>query len=154
VILKNNMQRTIKFRAWDRDNKVMHYQSVQEDGIAWEIQPTIRFLESRTVDSFPGGVYHEQEEEWVAPNQTVMQFTGLTDKNGKEIYEGDILAGKPLFEGDKPYFEILFGEHTLQGLKHWGWISRSEISTSLLDQSIIENCEIIGNIYENPELCK
>lgn len=132
--------REIKFRAWDKDNKVMHFSNENEDDIVWEITPLIKFLEMRTIDSFPGGEYHLQEDAWVAPNQTLMQYTGLKDKNSKEIYESDIVnidglivpviwyAGAWMVE----YFTI----PTKSYLSHFDEL----------------DVEIIGNIYENPDL--
>ena len=72
----------------------------------------------------------------------LMQYTGLKDKNRKEIYEGDICS----FKGGK--YEIQYGE-TLMGFfqkmvpKHTG---------HFLQNQNMNKCEVIGNIYENPEL--
>jgi hypothetical protein len=65
------------------------------------------------------------------------QYTGLKDKNGKEIYEGDILCW-PEWEGSK-------------NQKRWvmEWI---ESDAGWIAYSPREAAEIIGNIYENPEL--
>lgn len=73
-----------------------------------------------------------------------MQFTGLTDKNGKEIYEGDILRiSKDLIE------EVEWiDENNWLGAKCPvnGWVNHGSIYG--------EDPEIIGNIYENPNLLK
>ena len=65
-----------------------------------------------------------------------MQFTGLHDKNGKEIYEGDIIA----FRNEK-------GEITLKGEIYW-----ESRNAKFSDFSPKNQVEVIGNIYENPEL--
>lgn len=86
-------------------------------------------------------------------NDTVMQFTGLLDCNGKEIYEGDILSGG---------FTSMKGTHKEQYIPYKDVVSWEEICDSYVDrQSYVgyeksrwENMEIIGNIYQNPELIK
>lgn len=67
----------------------------------------------------------------------LMQFTGLKDKNGKEIYEGDIL--------EAPFFQTAAIEWIGSGF----WCKQKN-GTHVLPN--IENTEVIGNIYENPEL--
>lgn len=69
----------------------------------------------------------------------LMQFTGLLDKNGKEIYEGDII------ELDGYKYEILFIDGEYCG--------KSMLSEQLQMFEIV-NGEVIGNIYENPDLIK
>ncbi len=73
----------------------------------------------------------------------LMQFTGLKDKNGKEIYEGDIFSLGDLnilyvCDFDNGYFGgMQHGNKSRVGLAYWE-----------------SNIEVIGNIYENPELLK
>lgn len=72
----------------------------------------------------------------------LMQCTGLKDKNGKFIYEGDII--KDLIVPEYPYIVKWFkGEFKLKSI----------VSNSYLEFDTIQQ-EVIGNIYENPELLK
>lgn len=73
----------------------------------------------------------------------VEQYTGLKDKNGKEIYEGDIVSGHTLFYIAK--FEIAW-----RGDKAgWFGFTTDDFTLPLCN---IEHVEVIGNIHENPEL--
>ena len=73
----------------------------------------------------------------------LMQFTGLTDKNGTKIFEGDIL--KSPF--DKKFFEVFYDECRFFVKTNRGTVLRGV-------QSAIDHyeLEVIGNIYDNPEL--
>ena len=82
----------------------------------------------------------------------IMQFTGLHDKNGKEIYEGDIISERwkvEVYRNDEGTFMVKF--HTnpkgnvCRSLKKY-LNEREKAVTSDTD------CIVIGNIYENPEL--
>lgn len=82
----------------------------------------------------------------------VMQFTGLKDKNGKEIYEGDVIniTGGEEHQG--------YRELTATGIvKYAGCtycvVDKREVHYNM-DLSPIDEIEIIGNIYENPEVLK
>jgi uncharacterized phage protein (TIGR01671 family) len=71
----------------------------------------------------------------------LMQYTGLKDKNGKEIYEGDIVKSKHGQIG-----EVIW--ENLMWLVSW---IEPEYDSYLYE---VISCDIIGNIYENPELLK
>lgn len=86
------------------------------------------------------GLAHWKENSIPTSSDKLMQFTGLRDKNGKEIYEGDIVQ---VISTKKIYapFEVILPEF-------WhGTVLMPCDNTSLLGLF-----EIIGNIYENPEL--
>lgn len=85
------------------------------------------------------------------PNDTpVMQYTGLKDKNGKEIYEGDIVVLK-----NKPsYFDAKHMEGKYEVGFNKEQLSFIGLPYNILTWSGTESVEVIGNIYENPELIK
>ena len=132
--------REIKFRAWDKEYKEMF--SVEL--IGWNKHGILE-IES------PHNCYIFSEKQLV-----LMQFTGLLDKNGKEIYEGDIVeVDRRIVSGFergwvKVRFEILF-----EYCKWNGKVIKKPCGNDVqqLDLFLTHNsCEIIGNIYENPEL--
>ena len=91
--------------------------------------------------------------------ETVGQFTGLTDKNGKKIFEGDIVVtrysnGEICSIGDIQFDYGVFGAEWTINKEHktmvgtWGQLH----NLRRLDDDSINHIEIIGNIYDNPEL--
>lgn len=89
-------------------------------------------------------------------NNTVMQYTGLKDKNGKEIFEGDIVKvgnnewyAKNYFFVEQVFFGykgVMFGDKTPYGKQY----SSSQVKGER--EYYYDYFEIIGNVYENPEL--
>ena len=118
------MTREIKFRAWDGKEML-------DDWLVLK-------------NTAGGGVFPVS---LARKAEVVMQFTGLKDKNGKEIYEEDVVKWHNGEVG-----EILF--HFPDGLNNiYGFVFRSLESWYGLNKIQIDG-EIIGNIYENPELLK
>lgn len=82
----------------------------------------------------------------------VMQYTGLKDKNGVEIYEGDILQYIPQFDDDysQETYEVIWETHGLEVR----WLQHADGPTVSINglEGSDEDMEVIGNIYENPEL--
>lgn len=114
------MNRVIKFRAWDAESMSKNYATIQE----------IYSKQSMSRD----------------PNKLVwLQFTGLTDKNGKEIYEGDIIK----------YYNIIAQIKYHDKLTAFVIYTKKDNNTFLLcDAENVYSLEVIGNIFENPELIK
>ncbi len=140
--------RKIKFRAWDKEKKEW-YKPVHEAyaGKLWEL--FIGFSGELCAHRI-GGMEHQSN--W--PNRyELMQFTGLLDKNGKEIWEGDIVSyPNPSCKGDIKLGSYSFSDYDVQENGTGFYIDRSDSHVEgLTDTDCIE---VIGNIYENPELTK
>ena len=121
---------TPKFRAWDTTNKEMFKDtfSITESG-------QVVVVEQEFVTSTPDYIFVE--------HLVIMQSTGLKDKNGKEIFEGDILGTQDgLLNGVVEYRTDL------------GMLTNSLIRYNNFERlcNVASDREIIGNVYENPEL--
>lgn len=126
----------IKFRAWDVLNKKMLSWGEVFDLPAWEI--------------FPGTPEQRAFE--------VMQYTGLKDRNGKEIYEGDILEFRANpFNTKRDLFQVVFKDGGFRD--EWNNYIGQYLPPDIRNKQggrvrLNEVCEVIGNIYKNPELLK
>jgi uncharacterized phage protein (TIGR01671 family) len=126
--------REIKFRAWSASSKTMRplTQITFTGGGTWSVEKGT-------------GVSIEFQ-----PNIEVLQYTGLKDKNGKEIYEGDVILDTSLFGG---IFEIAWAD-AYSGAQWCQVKSDGTINDFYGGLSRSEDIEVIGNIYENPDLIK
>lgn len=124
--IKNNMTREIKFRAWHSVAKSMSPVALNLLGIASQ-----------------GAQAAEEKIDYreLLKNLIWLQFTGLKDKNGVEIYEGDIFQDEEDNSCEFVEWDSEFG----------GWSTQSWYSVGEFAQ-MAESLEIIGNIYENAEL--
>lgn len=141
--LKNQIQkRTIKFRVWD--NELKKYRSAKDGDYSLGV-----------LSGKVRGIYGEK-----FPQMEVQQFTWLHDKNGKEIYEGDVLQLKKL-DGSVLLYKIFsvkggfaFNAHQDDFHKPQSQIYFYESTSDMQNSGFISTLEIIGNIFENPELVK
>lgn len=85
-------------------------------------------------------------EDFVVEEESVGQWTGLKDKNGRQIYEGDIVRYR-----DNSYNNGIAQSVVEYELAEFAPIFCLSLS-SFVDNGMIEDCNIIGNIYENKEL--
>ena len=94
---------------------------------------------------------HGENGGWVIP-ETVGEYTGLTDKNGVKIFEGDIVH----LYGDKDTSTRFINYKALVIFAHGGFCAidgtPDDYAVCRFDFASSLNCEIIGNIYSNPEL--
>jgi uncharacterized phage protein (TIGR01671 family) len=134
--------REIKFRAWDKKHGKWH------GDFYVDIQGWANVFDDD--DGGKGGLWeHDITKEF---DLVLMQFTGLHDKNGKEIYEGDVVYREILSRddpalagryGDTGAVEECLGVYRVHLVEEWEILSIDINAMSL---------EVIGNIYENPDL--
>jgi len=133
------MNRPIKFRVWDkRETKGMSTQNMLYDA----------------------QLHHFWQDFVDYPGYELMQYTGLNDSKGKEIYEGDIVKEHHFEDwGDKIGYEyigiVVYKEYS-DDILYAGYktIPAKNQNTKFRGNAIQSDCEVIGNIFENPELLK
>lgn len=123
--------REIKYRAWDKEYKSMHEVSY----IDWDGKEV----------GYDNGNYYANLERCV-----LMQYTGLRDKNGKEIYEGDIIGHeKDDSESRVSHHVVVWHDTGFMGKQICSYGSFIGLEAWTQDR---DGYAVIGNIYENEEL--
>jgi uncharacterized phage protein (TIGR01671 family) len=128
--------REVKFRSWNKKEKAMQLVA----GLNW----FERKIENVTTgDEGHGTSYHNPSEDY-----ELMQFTGLRDEKGTEVYEGDIIKhpksedlvdrGEVYYASDFAMFKLRSGDHEYE----------------LWDAINMSGMVVVGNVWENPELLK
>ena len=124
--------REIKFRIWVKDRKAI-FEVISIDYVTKKVT----YLLERT-----GHLLNIRHDKF--NDVELMQYTGIKDKDNKEIYEGDIL-----FESfGERYYKVVFENGSFRAEFKGDF---EEYSFDLIDV-VAQGCEIVGNIYENPEL--
>lgn len=128
-----------RFRAWDKDFKTMY----EADDIVY-----IDFEEKQICVKT---LFFERASRYDFNDIVLMQSTGLKDKNGKEIFEGDIIAIN--LEGiETPITAKVFQNRKIGILMFHAFEDNEDVPmVELLEGNSVEFA-IIGNIWENPEL--
>lgn len=141
--------REIKFKAWDKTKNTM--MSPQD------------FSKHHTIDGngkITACALYKEMFKNVSNSIVLLQYTGLKDKNGTEIYASDIVKHIPYHHAaeEEEMVEIRFGQYNdgecYVDEKHLGWFAFNSKDNrrreTLID--IHNNCEVIGNKFESPEL--
>lgn len=126
------MQDRFKFRVWNGSNMHCNDFVVTATGFVGKI-----------TEEFCGQCSFNQDDLTTDKECILMQCTGLKDKNGKLIYEGDVLA-------DAKHKYIVEWSLTEGYFVRKPWLCA--LFTYRIDMGTTQNLTIIGNIYENPEL--
>ena len=121
--------REIKFRAWHKEEKIIG------EVLGIDILHKEIFFSNEDVDCYEHTDFKDIE---------LMQYTGLKDMREKEIYEGDILSGG----NNEEHYKVIFENGSFMAEFEGDF---DEYSFDLIDV-VAQGCEVVGNIYENPEL--
>jgi uncharacterized phage protein (TIGR01671 family) len=134
--------REIKFRAWDNNSKHMYYSDSHKDA---------ELLGARVGDSVLETFVHKFLLLFMNNLPQLMQYTGLKDKQGKEIYEGDIV--RFIEYGYERQGQIKWDDGVAAFCVRFKFGALAPMTINMISQGL-GSYETIGNIYESPELLK
>lgn len=155
---EQKIMREILFKAKDKDTGYWY------EGYYWRTDDTTYCFEEdykRDPDNRHHYILFDQMIDWGLPNRklqaeidpdTICQYTGLTDKNGKKIFEGDILKTDK-FIGVIEYNEIISAfvakiNDSTDEYYHWSHLNEGDVGR----KHKLQYTEVIGNIFNNPDL--
>jgi uncharacterized phage protein (TIGR01671 family) len=134
--------REIKFRAWDKKNKRMTTEGFHHSRLSMCLRGNLFYKDN----------YDNTElRQYVQDNFILMQYTGLKDKIGKEIYEGDILKLYIDEVDEYSIAEVFFNDCCFNLIDRTDLIDNEPFEIGL---NITNEIEVIGNVHENPGLLK
>ena len=119
--------REFKFRAYDKKDNEMFYSSMYQDKTSMAYGLGNFLSECGDIED------------------TLMQYTGLKDKNGIDVYEGDVVKTK------NSLYKVIYDKCCFWGIDEMGKYPIYQTKHYVMEDEIFE---VIGNIYENPELLK
>ena len=140
--------REIKFRAWWQPEELEYHRGKVTN------PPRMLQVGDNTGTTHPLDCCNYARQ---GQNVTLMQFTGLKDKNGKEIFEGDIVQEFQMrFENDddEDWKLLPYDKPDIVTMDRFPvyWLERESFGYEGEDLKSPDDFEVIGNIYENPEL--
>ena len=114
------------------------------------VYPENKHLDGTWVEGYLADENHINDGkcEFLIDPETICQYTGLTDKNGKKIWEGDILEGHL----DDKFPEDVTREKVIWHESGWKTEEPGCVDKEYLDEFDTENFEVVGNVFDNPEL--